>query len=150
MSASDDDTIRIWDAASSAPPGKPLKLQHRAGLSANDTRIISESDDKTVQSSPAFTQEANTSHQPRSPLILSSRGNSRSSDGQPVFSDNSLLHDDGWVMADGLLLFWVPPERRRGLIWPSTIAVMGAHPTRLDMSRFVHGPQWMQCQTGDR
>ena len=48
-----------------------------------------------------------------------------------IFSDGSVLHDDGWVTtADGLLLFWVPPEHRLGLFWPRTLTVMGLN--RLD------------------
>ena len=67
-----------------------------------------------------------------------------------MFTDGSTLHNDGWVTAaDGLLLFWVPPEHRVGLCWPSTLTVIGAHPTRLNMERFVHGLQWTQCYTGD-
>jgi len=70
----------------------------------------------------------------------------------PMFSDDSLLHDDGWVTtADGQLLSWVPLEyhsNHPGLFWPRTIIIMGAQPTRLNMQRFVHGLQWMQCRTG--
>jgi len=67
-----------------------------------------------------------------------------------IFSDGSVLYDDGWVTtAGGLLLFWVPPEHRSGLFWPRTLKVIGAQPTRLNMQCFVHGPQWTRCKTGD-
>jgi hypothetical protein len=69
-------------------------------------------------------------------------------DGAPVFSDSSILHMDGWLTAaDGRLLLWVPPEQRLGLFWPRTLGVIGAQPTRINLERFVHGPQWALCHT---
>lgn len=67
----------------------------------------------------------------------------------PIFSDGSVLRPDGWLTTpDGLLIFWVPPEQPSGLFWPRTLAVIGARPTRINLNRFVHGPQWTLCQTG--
>ena len=80
----------------------------------------------------------------------SRNANVPSGDGATAFSDGSILRDDGWMTTtDGRLLFWVPPDNRSGLFWPRTLAIMGAHPTRLNMQRFVHGSQWMLCRTGD-
>jgi len=92
-----------------------------------------------------------TTHHPPMPPQLNqwpSDSNMPAGKSAPIFSDGSILHDDGWVTTtDGLLLFWVPPENRLGLLRPSTHAIIGAPPTRLDMQRFVHGPQWTLCKT---
>ncbi|KAJ7077231.1 WD40-repeat-containing domain protein [Mycena epipterygia] len=54
----------------------------------------------------------------------------------------------GWVKGEGgELLFWVPPENRAGLWLPDTLAIVGAQPTTLDLSRFVHGESWTECNS---
>ena len=54
---------------------------------------------------------------------------------------------NGWILgSNSELLFWVPPLLRPGLWRPSTAVVIGAHETRLDLRRFVHGDDWIRCK----
>ncbi len=54
---------------------------------------------------------------------------------------------DGWVTSPSgdRLLFWVPPEFRERLLMPGQQLLLGVEPLELDLSRFVHGPDWMNC-----
>ncbi|KIM71946.1 hypothetical protein PILCRDRAFT_46046, partial [Piloderma croceum F 1598] len=42
-------------------------------------------------------------------------------------------------------LFWVPYSNRTGLCGVDTLLVLGTYPTRVDLSRFVHGTSWTLC-----
>jgi WD40 repeat protein len=62
---------------------------------------------------------------------------------------------DGWVRCSLLmnskvkgrgLLFWVPETCREAVCGPETLAVIGKHTTRLDLSRFATGTLWTQCR----
>jgi len=177
VSGSDDKTVRIWDAVSGARIGEPLQGHSHSvdsvAFSPDGTCIVSGSRDTTVRIWDAMSGVLIGKHtpehsavtpplviSPNSPTLLFPVHHTIQSLATPaeaectvhgvIFSDDSVLHDDGWVTtAGGLLLFWVPPEHHLGLFWPRTLAVMGAQPTRLNMQRFVHGPQWTQCRTGD-
>ena len=174
VSGSDDETVRIWDAVLGAPIGEPLQ-GHSArvwsvAFSPDGTCIVSGFFDKTIRIWDAAASSKHTpEHSAAAPHIVAYHNGAGissptretiQSSANPVaamspvqnaiFSDGSVLHDDGWVTTSGgLLLFWVPPEHRLGLFWPHTLTVIGAQPTRLNMQRFVHGPQWTQCRTGD-
>ncbi|PVF91742.1 hypothetical protein CPB86DRAFT_284441 [Serendipita vermifera] len=58
------------------------------------------------------------------------------------------MDHNGWVLGPNLeLLFWVPPELRLGLIRPNNTLVIGkCIKTKLNLSSFVHGESWTQCQ----
>jgi WD40 repeat protein len=43
------------------------------------------------------------------------------------------------------LVLWVPPASQQGICGKETAATIGAHLTRVDWSRFVHGSSWQQC-----
>ena len=166
VSGSRDKTVRIWDAVSGAPIGEPLQGHSRSVLSVafspDGTRIASGSEDKTIRIWDAESRIPIGNHTPEHsstapPIVLSPNNASILPSANPaaaaptvqdvIFSDGSVLHDDGWVTTTGgLLLFWVPPEHRLGLFWPRTLTVMGARPTQLNMQYFVHGPRWMQCR----
>lgn len=54
--------------------------------------------------------------------------------------------DRAWILKpNGELFLWVPEGYRRGLWWPGTTAIMGAHPAELDLSRFKHDDAWVEC-----
>ncbi|KAI0259339.1 hypothetical protein BC834DRAFT_906899, partial [Gloeopeniophorella convolvens] len=66
--------------------------------------------------------------------------------GAPVFTDQSVIDDDGWICGEnGELLMWIPEPHRTGLRRPGNVWVVSEHETILDLSRFVHGPDWTQC-----
>jgi len=176
VSGSSDETVRIWDAVSGAPIGEPLQGHsdwvESVAFSPDGTHIVSGSSDKAVRIWDAVSGVPIGRHTPEHsatvpPLVISPN---RTSPSPPIhktiqlsanpaaavtvqgviFSDGSVLHDDGWVTTTGgFLLFWVPPENRLGLLWPRTLTVIGTQPTRLNMQCFVHGPQWTQCRTGE-
>ncbi|KAF8879999.1 quinon protein alcohol dehydrogenase-like superfamily [Gymnopilus junonius] len=62
------------------------------------------------------------------------------------FTDDCVMSTDGWIMgSNGELLVWVPDLNRECLHRPSTMWIAGGHETRLDLARFVHGPDWAAC-----
>ncbi|PVF91385.1 hypothetical protein CPB86DRAFT_770742 [Serendipita vermifera] len=65
-----------------------------------------------------------------------------------LFTPTSQMNEQGWVLGPNLeLLFWVPPDLRLGLLWPNNTLVIGkCIKTKLDLSSFVHGESWAQCQ----
>ncbi|KAJ7618147.1 hypothetical protein DFH06DRAFT_1237217, partial [Mycena polygramma] len=59
--------------------------------------------------------------------------------------------DSGWTrnLAEERL-FWVPPWLRDGLaLRHNTIRLSAAAATKLDLSRFVHGIEWVKCHASD-
>jgi len=153
-SGSDDGTVRIWDAASRAPIGKPL--QGHSGMVTSvacfpdDNRIISSSWDGTIRIWDVSPELGIGSSQHGS-LILTETGVQRAnaSDGTPISPNNVILHSDGWLTtSDGELLFWVPPEQCRGMLLPPALVVIGAQPLRINLDRFEHRTRWILCRTG--
>lgn len=55
---------------------------------------------------------------------------------------------DGWILGpDSELLFWVPPELRKGFYRARNTAIIGrVLKTKLDLGWFVYGGQWSQCK----
>ncbi|KAI9568338.1 hypothetical protein HD554DRAFT_2099589 [Boletus coccyginus] len=99
-------------------------------FSADGTRIVSGSDDKTIRINTA----------------IESSFTFQDGRGVPAFSSNSKL-ENGWLYdVNGNILFWVPPMNRAGLYYPQTIMVIGAQATQIDLGRFMHGEHW----TGSR
>ncbi|KAJ7483389.1 hypothetical protein FB451DRAFT_1029251 [Mycena latifolia] len=43
------------------------------------------------------------------------------------------------------LVLWVPPEYRSYLQLPPRFIVIGSASVSVDMSRFVHGTDWVKC-----
>ncbi|KAI9460312.1 hypothetical protein HD554DRAFT_2134412 [Boletus coccyginus] len=96
-------------------------------FSADGTRIVSGSQDKTIRINTAIESHYFAFQDGR---------------GVPAFSSHSKL-DDGWLCdADENILFWVPPLNRVGLYYPQTTMVIGAQATQIDLGRFMHGEHW--------
>ena len=158
VSGSGDKTVRIWDATAIPPTCEPLKapsgLVKSAVSSPDHTHIIPAPTKKAIPIFPAAVEVLDSATQPwHHPSILSHINTSHNANvpnGVPVFAGSFSLHDDGWVAtAEGLLLFWLPPEHHLGFFSPGTLAVLGAHSIPLNMEKFVHGPDWMQCHAMD-
>ena len=63
-----------------------------------------------------------------------------------VFSD-----DEGWLQRpSGELLLWVRPELHLGLYLPGVVHVIGADSIKIDLSKFVHGTEWLKCQEANQ
>ena len=65
-----------------------------------------------------------------------------------IFTDQSVIHEDGWCTSpQGELLFWVPDAHRATIYRPSTALIIGKNPTRLNFEKFVHGTNWTACRS---
>jgi hypothetical protein len=66
--------------------------------------------------------------------------------------DNGFRSDhiirNGWIVDQPTtgLLFWVPPWSQIGLWRPNSVLVICKGSTKVDLSHFVHGTSWQQCQ----
>jgi len=145
ISGADDKTIRIWNVKSVASlafsPHSTLNIPSSRGIATQSLSIHAgpgNSISPMQHTAPILSDASRPSD-----------ANARAGEDQFI-PDSSILRDDGWLTtAGGHLLFWIPPENHPGLFRPSTLAIIGGRPIRLDMQRFVHGPQWMLCKTGD-
>ena len=55
--------------------------------------------------------------------------------------------DQGWLQyPSGELLLWVRPELHLGLFFPGVAQVIGADTIKIELSKFVHGTEWLKCQ----
>ncbi|KAH6698203.1 hypothetical protein BKA61DRAFT_530771 [Leptodontidium sp. MPI-SDFR-AT-0119] len=148
VSGSDDNTVRLWDAATGAP------LQTLEGhsdyvssvaFSPDGKQVVSGSGDKTVRLWDAATGA------PLQTLEGHSRSVSSvafSPDGKQVVSgsyDNTLwalFTLDNWVIEDGVKILWLPPNYRVTCtaVWNSNI-VLGHSSGRVSIYDFSEGPK---------
>lgn len=150
-SGSWDDTLRIWDIQTGALVCKPLTGHtdsvQSVAFSPDGLHVASGSRDHTIRiwdasSDPlvplSFSQHAKHAC-PQSELFKTARIC------RAILSSSDI--EDGWVIGpNNELLFWVPPQIRRGLCWPRTKAILGATMHTLDLSTFEHGAMWTRCQ----
>ncbi|KAF7974594.1 hypothetical protein HWV62_11872 [Athelia sp. TMB] len=142
-SCSHDKTIRMWDVETGETIAGPFTAHSREAMAVAYTRdgkyLVSGSLDGTIR---VWSVEQALA---RANLKSSSGSDNESAD----FRDDCPM-DKGWVStASGDLLFWVPSWHREGLFWPSNTAVIASNPTRLDMSKFVHGVRWQECRESE-
>ncbi|KAJ7430062.1 hypothetical protein B0H11DRAFT_1608165, partial [Mycena galericulata] len=54
--------------------------------------------------------------------------------------------EESWIRGPNQeLIMWVPPEYRTYLQLPPRFIVMASARVSVDMSRFVHGTEWVKC-----
>ncbi|KAJ7879760.1 hypothetical protein B0H14DRAFT_2227805, partial [Mycena olivaceomarginata] len=54
--------------------------------------------------------------------------------------------EESWIRGPNQELFmWVPPEYRAFVQLPSRFIVIASARVVVDMSRFVHGTDWVKC-----
>lgn len=134
VSGSDDGTIRVWDVETDKAIARPSrKHNHYAPPvmpSSDEIPVVSGGDNPDIQGS----------HIPVTDALAAAHT-------APQFDDYSEIVN-GWVLgANSELLFWVPPELRRGLYRPRNTLVLAPVPTtRLDLKKFVHGEAWTRCR----
>jgi WD40 repeat protein len=76
--------------------------------------------------------------------------------GRNMFISYQYENSGGWTSylktgrtpkpSNHLLLFWVPVQSRQGLCDAKSLFVLGPRRVQLDLSKFVHGTSWTQCQ----
>ena len=152
VSGSYDKTIRIWDAEKGNTVSWPFEghtdCVWSVAFSPDGKYVVSGSYDKTIRVWDA--KKDNTVSGPSKGHTGSVKEkvlSQISDDGHiSTWGDGLALSDDGWVHNINFgLLFWIPLQNRRGLVWPRTRAIMGVAATVLDFSQFVHGSCWEKC-----
>ncbi|KAF8203530.1 WD40-repeat-containing domain protein, partial [Mycena galopus ATCC 62051] len=137
-SGSSDKTIRVWDAKTGKALMKPIHSHtprvSSVTFSPDGAHIVSGSSDGTICLWDARTGVATANKS--SPSVDLGAG--------PI----TLPHGkESWIRGPNReLIMWVPPEYRSYIQPPSPYFVFNAS-TRgvfLDMSRFVHGPDWVK------
>ena len=142
-----DNTTCIWDVEKGNTVSRPFEGHTDSVMSvafSHDGKyVVSGSLDKTIHIWNV--KESNMvpfgGHSVKDKLPLLSDGADIS-----TWGDSLALSDDGWVHDIKFeLLFWIPLQNRKGLVWPRTTAIMGVPVTVLDFSQFVHGSSWGKC-----
>ncbi|KZP16022.1 hypothetical protein FIBSPDRAFT_68467 [Athelia psychrophila] len=142
-SGSEDKTIRIWDADTGILVIGPLK-EHGEPV---ESMALSPDGKRLVTSSGLNIRVLDIG------VIcdVGMHGNTKSgsqechSDAYNGFGSYSHL-ENGWMLnSSGDPLFYVPHDRREGLWWPHDTAVISPKSTRLDLTCFVHGEDWVRC-----
>ncbi|KAG2066771.1 hypothetical protein BDR04DRAFT_1029199, partial [Suillus decipiens] len=124
-------TVRLWDAGTGEPVGKPLQGHtepvNSVSFLPDGTRIVTGSQDGTVRFWDMGTRQPSQ----------------HCADLTPFFLDS----DGGWVLGPKRqLLFWVPPASRHAFYNPATTLVIPRGGPELDLSRMAHGLHWQQCR----
>ena len=174
VSGSGDNTIRVWNVRTGEIVAGPF-TGHTAQVSSvtfspDGQHIVSGSHDHTIRLWNVTTGEAAagpfTGHTSSVPSLTPPRDGQHAPSGshdcmiyvvknnlngteRTILSnamDQSKLESEGWITGDeGALVIWIPQIHRSSLHRPANIWVAGPHETRLDLSRFVHGRNWVTC-----
>jgi hypothetical protein len=128
-SSSRDGTVRIWDIqAGMVTPG--LLMEHTGEH---------EPTDQPVNKSEVRINEMHS-------LFLSFICQVGSVTINPLGDYPTFDLQTGWVSNAGKQMFWVPPWLREGLYFPrNTLVIRNQGTTKLDLTRFVHGLEWVNC-----
>jgi WD40 repeat protein len=140
-SRSADKTTRVWDARTGTVVAGPF--EHHTGdfvsvaFSPDGKRMVSASRDYTIRVWEVRFSFMSLSH------ISDLRQVEKSQDTwgkHPHFID-------GWLMNSASEhVLWVPHHLRNGLCPPwNSLAISTYGETKLDLSRFVHGTDWLKC-----
>ncbi|KZP24201.1 WD40 repeat-like protein [Athelia psychrophila] len=151
VSGSYDQTIRIWDATTGALIAGPLKGHtswvYSVAFSPDGQHIVSGSNDKTVRIWDATTGSLTAGpfegHTASVNTVSSSQ--QQHSDAHNGLGGHSQLKNGWMVNSSGGLLFHIPDAHRAGLWWRHDTAVTATKSTCLDLTRFVHGEDWVRC-----
>ena len=158
-SGSWDNTIRIWDAQTGQTIAGPFEghtgMVDSVAFSPDGTRVASGSSDNTMRIWDAQLSHTsgslNTNYIPTSLHTnqLSSIGGSRTFECFRNHHQRGVLN---WMTltvpsttGSRSLLVWVPPANRMGICTKETLLICGTRTTRVDLSRFVHGKDWIKC-----
>ncbi|OCH89025.1 WD40 repeat-like protein, partial [Obba rivulosa] len=159
VSCSYDETIRVCDVeldnanikthAVAFSPYQPrqcrsVRLPKQGTSIVTPFGILTQSMQSPGQCPPLSQQPYNTypdhSFEPHSLYEGSGVGDPRD-----TFSFDS---DSGWIRGPREeLVLWVPDEYRSTLWWPRSTLIIGRSRVSYDMSRFVHGMEWVKCYT---
>jgi len=136
VSGSVDRNIRVWDADTGQLLLGPLVGHTGAifsvAISPDERRIVSTAFDQTIRVWRADPVESVNLHLSDEWIC------------DPVVSGSQTDETGGDSQR---LLFWAPPECRKGICGEETVSIIGESLTRPDFSRFVHGTLWEQCHT---
>ena len=158
-SASDDGTIRVWDAATGEVVAGPFtghtEAVNSVVFSPDGQRLASASDDGTIRLWDAAIGEVAA---PSTGVIssldmriaLASRDRTirvkkvGTEESEKVyFVDKLLINSDGWMYGeDGELFLWIPQIHRPYFQRSNIVWIVGKDNTELDLSNFVHGLDW--------
>ncbi|KAF7967332.1 hypothetical protein HWV62_34691 [Athelia sp. TMB] len=162
VSGSWDNTLRLWEVESGEAIGSPLlghdEMIESVAFSPDGRNIVSGSRDQTIRMWDAETREpvglpvrvhggivAAVAYSPDGTRMASASWDNTIRIWDVVKMEARL--ENGWIVtASGLLLLWVPPWNRQGLVWPSNVALIGHSLTELDLADFVHGSDWVSCK----
>jgi WD40 repeat protein len=134
-----DATIRIWSIESSEQVAAPIYSHQDAvlalAISPGGTLLASVSADRRV-----------VLHSLSDPLPIPSAD----LDNEGMIGA-ATRDADGWVCGPrSEKMFWMPRARRVGLMAGGCEVLIGAQPTRIDMSGFVHEGRWRELRTVGR
>ncbi|KAG8783535.1 hypothetical protein FRC12_019623 [Ceratobasidium sp. 428] len=164
VSGSADNTIRIWDAFTHQQVGQPLEghtdYVASVAYSPAGTYIASVSDDQTIRiwdlqsiipTSPVRKSHNHTSQ--TTPPLRAPSGDT--STGRHVLCNLGCrigcphmawtLTEDGWIVYNGDMLIWVPPDLRPTLVRPQNTAVIYRRCfLQLDIDPEIFGDRWSE------
>ncbi|KAF7348845.1 WD40 repeat-like protein [Mycena venus] len=129
VSGSVGSTLRVWDTHTGATVAGPFKGHtsnvESVAFAPDGKRVASGSRDKTIRVWEIEPLDGWGEH--------------------PCF-------EDGWLMnSSSERILWVPPWLRDGLYLPwNSLVICSRGTTKLDLSQFVHGTDWIKCREAIR